>query len=94
VGNRPTLLAKNYIVCNADESGASHQETASSWNDPVPRIEGMISRTGHRRSPPEFSTSVEYERPKEILQEGIDRCYRDDLLGHDSRQRQPSTKSL
>ncbi|HWZ83080.1 MAG TPA: NAD(P)H-dependent oxidoreductase subunit E [Terriglobales bacterium] len=72
-----------YIVCNADESEpGTIKDRFIMENVPYLLIEGMIIAglvTGARRGI--LYIRHEYEQPKEILQEEIDRCYRDGLLG-------------
>jgi NADH:ubiquinone oxidoreductase subunit F (NADH-binding)/NADH:ubiquinone oxidoreductase subunit E len=74
---------EKYIVCNADESEpGTIKDRFIMENVPHLVIEGMIIAglvTGARRGI--LYIRHEYERPKEILQEEIDRCYRDGLLG-------------
>ena len=74
---------EKYIVCNADESEpGTIKDRFIMENVPYLVIEGMIMAglvTGARRGI--LYIRHEYERPKEILQEEIDRCYRDGLLG-------------
>ncbi len=72
-----------YIVCNADESEpGTIKDRFIMENVPYLVIEGMILAglvTGARRGI--LYIRHEYEHPKEILQEEIDRCYREGLLG-------------
>jgi len=74
---------EKYIVCNADESEpGTIKDRFIMENVPHLVIEGMVMAglvTGARRGI--LYIRHEYERPKEILQEEIDRCYRDGLLG-------------
>jgi NADH:ubiquinone oxidoreductase subunit F (NADH-binding)/NADH:ubiquinone oxidoreductase subunit E len=74
---------EKYIVCNADESEpGTIKDRFIMENVPYLVIEGMIMAglvTGARRGI--LYIRHEYERPREILQEEIDRCYRDGLLG-------------
>ena len=74
---------EKYIVCNADESEpGTIKDRFIMENVPYLVIEGMIMAglvTGARRGI--LYIRHEYERPKEILQQEIDRCYRDGLLG-------------
>jgi NADH:ubiquinone oxidoreductase subunit F (NADH-binding) len=74
---------EKYIVCNADESEpGTIKDRFIMENVPYLVIEGMIMAglvTGARRGI--LYIRHEYERPKEILQEEIDRCYGDGLLG-------------
>jgi formate dehydrogenase beta subunit len=74
---------EKYIVCNADESEpGTIKDRFIMENVPYLVIEGMIMAglvTGARRGI--LYIRHEYERPKEILQEEIDRCYREGLLG-------------
>ena len=78
---------EKYIVCNADESEPGTikdrfiMETA-----PYLVIEGMITAglvTGARKG--FLYIRHEYEFPKEVLQQEIDRCYREGWLGADIR---------
>ncbi len=74
---------EKYIVCNADESepGTIKDRFIMEYV-PYLVIEGMILAglvTGARRGI--LYIRHEYERPREILQEEIDRCYREGLLG-------------
>ena len=74
---------EKYIVCNADESEpGTIKDRFIMENAPWLVIEGMITAglvTGARRGI--LYIRHEYENPKEILQEEIDRCYREQLLG-------------
>ena len=74
---------EKYIVCNADESEpGTIKDRFIMENAPWLVIEGMITAglvTGARRG--FLYIRHEYENPKEILQEEIDRCYRERLLG-------------
>ena len=74
---------ERYIVCNADESEpGTIKDRFIMENVPYLLIEGMIMAglvTGARRGI--LYIRHEYERPREILQEEIDRCYREELLG-------------
>ena len=74
---------EKYIVCNADESEpGTIKDRFIMENVPYLVIEGMIIAglvTGARRGI--LYIRHEYERPREILQQEIDRCYRDGLLG-------------
>jgi len=74
---------EKYIVCNADESEpGTIKDRFIMENVPYLVIEGMIMAglvTGARHGI--LYIRHEYERPKEILQEEIDRCYREGLLG-------------
>jgi formate dehydrogenase beta subunit len=74
---------EKYIVCNADESEpGTIKDRFIMENVPYLVIEGMIMAglvTGARRGI--LYIRHEYERPKEILQEEIGRCYREGLLG-------------
>ena len=74
---------EKYIVCNADESEpGTIKDRFIMENVPYLVIEGMIMAglvTGARRGI--LYIRHEYERVKEILQEEIDRCYREGLLG-------------
>jgi formate dehydrogenase beta subunit len=80
---RNALGKEKYIVCNADESEpGTIKDRFIMENAPWLVIEGMITAglvTGARRGI--LYIRHEYENPKEILQEEIDRCYRDRLLG-------------
>ena len=72
-----------YIVCNADESEpGTIKDRGIMENVPYLVIEGMITAglvTGARKGI--LYIRHEYEEPKEILQEEIDRCYQQGLLG-------------
>lgn len=74
---------EKYIVCNADESEpGTIKDRFIMENVPYLVIEGMITAglvTGARRGI--LYIRHEYENPKEVLQEEIDRCYREGLLG-------------
>jgi len=74
---------EKYIVCNADESEpGTIKDRFIMENAPWLVIEGMITAglvTGARRGI--LYIRHEYENPKEILQEEIERCYRERLLG-------------
>jgi NADH:ubiquinone oxidoreductase subunit F (NADH-binding)/NADH:ubiquinone oxidoreductase subunit E len=74
---------EKYIVCNADESEpGTIKDRFIMENVPYLLIEGMIMAglvTGARRGI--LYIRHEYERPKEILQEEIERCYQNGLLG-------------
>jgi NADH:ubiquinone oxidoreductase subunit F (NADH-binding) len=72
-----------YIVCNADESEPGTIKDRFIM-ETVPHlvIEGMIIAglvTGARQGI--LYIRHEYEEPREVLQEEIDRCYREGLLG-------------
>jgi NADH:ubiquinone oxidoreductase subunit F (NADH-binding) len=72
-----------YIVCNADESEpGTIKDRGIMENVPYLVIEGMITAglvTGAKKGI--LYIRHEYENPKEILQEEIDRCYQQGLLG-------------
>ena len=72
-----------YIVCNADESEpGTIKDRGIMENVPYLVIEGMTTAglvTGARKGI--LYIRHEYEDPKEILQEEIDRCYQQGLLG-------------
>ncbi len=72
-----------YVVCNADESEpGTIKDRGIMESVPYLVIEGMILAglvTGARKGI--LYIRHEYERPKEALQEEIDRCYREGLLG-------------
>ena len=72
-----------YIVCNADESEpGTIKDRGIMENVPYLVIEGMIIAglvTGARKGI--LYIRHEYEEPKEILQEEIDRCYQQRVLG-------------
>jgi NADH:ubiquinone oxidoreductase subunit F (NADH-binding)/NADH:ubiquinone oxidoreductase subunit E len=72
-----------YIVCNADESEpGTIKDRGIMENVPYLVIEGMITAglvTGAKKGI--LYIRHEYENPKEILQEEIDRCYEQGLLG-------------
>ncbi len=72
-----------YIVCNADESEpGTIKDRGIMENVPYLVIEGMITAglvTGARKGL--LYIRHEYEGPKEVLQEEIDRCYQQGLLG-------------
>ncbi len=74
---------EKYIVCNADESEpGTIKDRFIMENAPWLVIEGMITAglvTGARRGI--LYIRHEYENPKEILQEEIERCYCEGLLG-------------
>jgi NADH:ubiquinone oxidoreductase subunit F (NADH-binding)/NADH:ubiquinone oxidoreductase subunit E len=74
---------EKYIVCNADESEpGTIKDRFIMENVPYLVIEGMIMAglvTGARRGI--LYIRHEYERPREILQEEIDRCYGEGFLG-------------
>jgi len=75
--------SEKYIVCNADESEPGTIKDRFIM-ETVPHlvVEGMILAglvTGARRGI--LYIRHEYEHPREALQEEIDRCYRDGLLG-------------
>ncbi len=74
---------EKYIVCNADESEpGTIKDRFIMENAPWLVIEGMITAglvTGARQGI--LYIRHEYENPKEILQEEIDRCHREGLLG-------------
>jgi formate dehydrogenase beta subunit len=74
---------EKYIVCNADESEpGTIKDRFIMENAPWLVIEGMITAglvTGARRGI--LYIRHEYENPKEILQEEIERRYREGLLG-------------
>jgi NADH:ubiquinone oxidoreductase subunit F (NADH-binding)/NADH:ubiquinone oxidoreductase subunit E len=72
-----------YIVCNADESEpGTIKDRGIMENVPYLVIEGMITAglvTGAQKGI--LYIRHEYENPKEILQEEIDRCYEQGILG-------------
>ena len=72
-----------YIVCNADESEpGTIKDRGIMENVPYLVIEGMITAglvTGARKGI--LYIRHEYEGPREVLQEEIDRCYQQGLLG-------------
>jgi formate dehydrogenase beta subunit len=72
-----------YIVCNADESEpGTIKDRGIMENVPYLVIEGMITAglvTGARKGI--LYIRHEYEHPKMVLQEEIDRCYQQGLLG-------------
>jgi formate dehydrogenase beta subunit len=72
-----------YIVCNADESEpGTIKDRGIMENVPYLVIEGMITAglvTGAQKGI--LYIRHEYENPKEILQEEIDRCYQQGVLG-------------
>ncbi len=72
-----------YIVCNADESEpGTIKDRGIMENVPYLVIEGMITAglvTGAKKGI--LYIRHEYENPKEILQEEIDRCYEMGVLG-------------
>jgi NADH:ubiquinone oxidoreductase subunit F (NADH-binding) len=72
-----------YIVCNADESEpGTIKDRGIMENVPYLVIEGMIAAglvTGAHKGI--LYIRHEYEHPKEVLQEEIDRCYKQGLLG-------------
>jgi NADH:ubiquinone oxidoreductase subunit F (NADH-binding)/NADH:ubiquinone oxidoreductase subunit E len=73
-----------YIVCNADESEpGTIKDRGIMENVPYLVIEGMITAglvTGARKGI--LYIRHEYEHPKEVLQQEIDRCYKQGLLGN------------
>jgi formate dehydrogenase beta subunit len=81
VRNAPSY--PKYIVCNADESEpGTIKDRGIMENVPYLVIEGMITAglvTGAQKGI--LYIRHEYEGPKEILQEEIDRCYQRGLLG-------------
>jgi formate dehydrogenase beta subunit len=81
VRNAPA--SPKYIVCNADESEpGTIKDRGIMENVPYLVIEGMITAglvTGARKGI--LYIRHEYEGPKEVLQEEIDRCYQQGLLG-------------
>jgi NADH:ubiquinone oxidoreductase subunit F (NADH-binding)/NADH:ubiquinone oxidoreductase subunit E len=81
VRNAPGL--KKYIVCNADESEpGTIKDRFIMENLPHLVIEGMIMAglvTGATKG--FIYIRHEYEEPREILQEEIQRCYREHILG-------------
>ena len=72
-----------YIVCNADESEpGTIKDRGIMENVPYLVIEGMITAglvTGARKGI--LYIRHEYEGPKDVLQQEIDRCYQRGLLG-------------
>ncbi len=72
-----------YIVCNADESEpGTIKDRGIMENVPYLVIEGMITAglvTGAKKGI--LYIRHEYEHPAEVLQEEIDRCYQQGLLG-------------
>jgi NADH:ubiquinone oxidoreductase subunit F (NADH-binding)/NADH:ubiquinone oxidoreductase subunit E len=72
-----------YIVCNADESEpGTIKDRGIMENVPYLVIEGMITAglvTGARKGI--LYIRHEYEEPKEVLQQEIDRCYQLGVLG-------------
>ena len=72
-----------HIVCNADESEpGTIKDRGIMENVPYLVIEGMITAglvTGARKGI--LYIRHEYEEPREVLQEEIDRCYQQGLLG-------------
>jgi NADH:ubiquinone oxidoreductase subunit F (NADH-binding)/NADH:ubiquinone oxidoreductase subunit E len=72
-----------YIVCNADESEpGTIKDRGIMENVPYLVIEGMITAglvTGARKGI--LYLRHEYNHPEEVLQEEIDRCYQQGLLG-------------
>ena len=72
-----------YVVCNADESEpGTIKDRGIMQNVPYLVIEGMITAglvTGARKGI--LYIRHEYEQPQEILQQEIDRCYQQGLLG-------------
>jgi formate dehydrogenase beta subunit len=81
VRNAPGL--KKYIVCNADESEpGTIKDRFIMENIPHLVIEGMIMAgliTGATKG--YIYIRHEYEEPREVLQEEIQRCYREHILG-------------
>jgi formate dehydrogenase beta subunit len=80
---RNASATPKYIVCNADESEpGTIKDRGIMENVPYLVIEGMITAglvTGAQRGI--LYIRHEYEHPKEVLQEEIDRCYKQGLLG-------------
>ena len=78
---------EKYIVCNADESEpGTNKDRFIMETTPHLVIEGMITAglvTGARKG--FIYIRHEYEFPREVLQEEIDRCYREGWLGADIR---------
>jgi NADH:ubiquinone oxidoreductase subunit F (NADH-binding) len=72
-----------YVVCNADESEpGTIKDRGIMENVPYLVIEGMITAgmvTGAHKGI--LYIRHEYEHPREVLQEEIDRCYKQGLLG-------------
>ena len=84
-----------YIVCNADESEPGTIKDRFIM-ETVPHlvIEGMIIAglvTGAQQGI--LYIRHEYEEPKEVLQEEIDRCYRAGLLGKKHSRQRPGFRS-
>lgn len=81
VRNAPS--SPKYIVCNADESEpGTIKDRGIMENVPYLVIEGMITAglvTGARKGI--LYIRHEYEHPREVLQQEIDRCYEYGLLG-------------
>jgi NADH:ubiquinone oxidoreductase subunit F (NADH-binding)/NADH:ubiquinone oxidoreductase subunit E len=81
VRNAPSY--PKYIVCNADESEpGTIKDRGVMENVPYLVIEGMITAglvTGAQKGI--LYIRHEYEAPREILQQEIDRCYQQGLLG-------------
>jgi formate dehydrogenase beta subunit len=75
--------AQKYVVCNADESEPGTIKDRFIMEQlPYLVIEGMILAalvTGANKG--FLYIRHEYERPKEVLQEELDRCYREGFLG-------------
>jgi len=83
-GNRSQRTGKaKYIVCNADESEpGTIKDRFIMESVPHLVIEGMIVAglvTGAQQGI--LYIRHEYEEPKDVLQEEIDRCYHAGLLG-------------
>jgi NADH:ubiquinone oxidoreductase subunit F (NADH-binding)/NADH:ubiquinone oxidoreductase subunit E len=80
---RNAASSPKYIVCNADESEpGTIKDRGIMENVPYLVIEGMITAglvTGARKGI--LYIRHEYEGPKEVLQEEIDRCYQQGFLG-------------
>jgi len=80
---RNAASSPKYIVCNADESEpGTIKDRGIMENVPYLVIEGMITAglvTGAHKGI--LYIRHEYEGPKEVLQEEIDRCYQQGLLG-------------
>ena len=74
---------EKYIVCNADESEpGTIKDRFIMENVPYLLIEGMITAglvTGAKQGI--LYIRHEYERPREILQEEIEKCYRAEVAG-------------
>jgi NADH:ubiquinone oxidoreductase subunit F (NADH-binding)/NADH:ubiquinone oxidoreductase subunit E len=81
---RNALGAQKYIVCNADESEpGTIKDRFIMENLPHLVIEGMImAGLVTRANKGYIYIRHEYEEPKEVLEEEIQRCYKENILGN------------